>query len=156
MQTFDPNLAFREETDRGDCSNIADNPIHPTLPDKRIGPETVIESWRAKYVAVSRLTPDYLDTSGIIKTFEGELDDTDLLSLVRQYNEGDGDLFGWAELADDQISITYVRPVHDNQFTQTLNSNLAHHQYEKMFNDRSFYSPACIYDGQCPNNMETR
>jgi hypothetical protein len=37
MQRFDPNLPFRNMPDRSDCSNIVDNPIHPTLPDKRIG-----------------------------------------------------------------------------------------------------------------------
>ena len=55
-------------------------------------PETVVERRRAKYVAVSRLTDDYLGTSGIIMAFEGELDGADLLSLVRQYNDGESDL----------------------------------------------------------------
>ena len=61
MQPFDANPPLREQPDRGDCSSIVDNPIHATLPDKRIEPETVVERRRAKYVVVSRLTDDYLD-----------------------------------------------------------------------------------------------
>lgn len=153
MQPYDPNLPFREQPDRGDCSNIVDNPIHPTLPDKRIGPETVVERRRAKFVAVSRLTDDYLDTSGIIKTFEGELGEgADLLSLVRQYNE-DSDSFGWSDASKDVIGSTLQPQIHDNQFAQVSEWDLEHHQYEKGFNDRSFYSPACVYDGQCPVNF---
>mmetsp|Transcript_6677 Transcript_6677/g.15166 ORF Transcript_6677/g.15166 Transcript_6677/m.15166 type:complete len:1894 (+) Transcript_6677:1692-7373(+) len=155
MQPYDPNLPFREQPDRGDCSNIADNPIHPTLPDERIGPATVTERRRAKYVAVSRLTDDYLDTSGIIKTFEGELDGADLLSLVREYNNESSDLFGWKiESTNDEIGTTMKPQVHDNQFAQSRNGDLEHHQYEKLFNDRSFYSPACVYDSQCPTNFK--
>ena len=57
-----------------------------------LGLETVVKRRRAKYVAVSRLTNDYLGTSGIIITLEGELDSADLLPLVRQYNDGESDL----------------------------------------------------------------
>ena len=152
MQTFDPNLSSRKKTNRGNCSSIADNPIHVTSPDKRIGPETAVESRRAKFIAVSRLTPDYLDTSGIVKTFEGELENADLLSLVRQYNQGESNIFGWkTESPEDQLDMTTFTPrIHDDQFTQVLNSNFAHHQYESTPNDCSFYSPACVYDNQCP------
>jgi hypothetical protein len=79
---FDPSLPFREEPNRGDCSNIVDNPIHPTLPDKRRGHETVVYQRRTKYVAISRLTDDYLDTSGLVATYEGELEDGAVLLLL--------------------------------------------------------------------------
>ncbi|KAL7543301.1 hypothetical protein ACHAXR_012700 [Thalassiosira sp. AJA248-18] len=157
MQTFDPNLPSREQPDRGDCSNIVDNPIHPTLPDKRIGPEIVMEHRRAKFVAVSRLTDDYLDTSGAVKTFEGELDGADLLSLVRQYNN-ESDAFGWkadSDSANNDIGAAYQPQIHDNTFTQAKGWKLEHNQYEKHFIDRSFYSPSCVYDGQCPVNFKS-
>ena len=49
--------------------NIADNPLHPTLPDKLIGPSFIAQSRRAKYIAVSKLTSDFLDTTGVIRTW---------------------------------------------------------------------------------------
>jgi len=151
MQPFDPNLPNRDQPDRGECSNIVDNPIHPTLTDKRIGPGTVTERRRAKYVAVSRLTDDYLDTSGIIKTFEGELDGADLLSLVREYNNESSDLFGWKTMLPGGIGTTFQPQIHDTQFAQSSTWEMEYHQYETVFNDRSFYSPACVYDGSCNN-----
>ena len=151
MQMFSPNLPSRKNINSGNCSSIADIPIHLTSPDKQIGPEAALESRRAKFIAVSRLTPDYLDTSGIVKTFEGELENADILSLVRQYNQGESNIFGWkAESPEDQIDMSTFKPrIHHNQFTQVLNSNLVHNQYETSLNDRLFYSPACVYDNQC-------
>ena len=112
MQHYDPNLPFREEPNRGNCSNIVDNPIHPTLPDKRIGPQTVTERRRAKYIAISRLADDYLDTSGIVKVLEGELSDgADLSSLV-------GNPFGWHTDDIDIDSSTFQPQVHDDTFAQ--------------------------------------
>jgi hypothetical protein len=156
MQRFDPNLPFREMPDRSDCSNIVDNPIHPTLPDKRIGPEEAVERRRAKFVAVSRLTDDYLDTSGIIKTIEGELEGADLLSLVREYNKENGDIFQWTtkETTADEINSTFQPQIHDNHFAQSRNWDSEHHQYEKQFNDRSMYSPATAYDGKGLPNVK--
>ena len=55
----------RSPANRSDCSNIADNPVHETLPDKLIGTKTVVETRLAKYVAVSLLTRDLLDTSSV-------------------------------------------------------------------------------------------
>ncbi|KAL3801395.1 hypothetical protein HJC23_007005 [Cyclotella cryptica] len=151
---FDPSLPFREEPNRSDCSNIVDNPIHPTLPDKRIGPETVVQQRRAKYVAISRLTDDYLDTSGIVTTYEGELHEgADLLSLVRQFIHKD-DPFAWSvNMGGQEAGSAYLPPVYDNRFYQARNSETDLHQYETKSNDRSFYSPSCVYDGKCPNNF---
>lgn len=55
----------RSAANRSACSNIADNPIHETLPDKLVGTKTVAETRLAKYVAVSLLTRDLLDTSAV-------------------------------------------------------------------------------------------
>ena len=115
MQTFDPDLPNREKPDRRHCSNLVDNPTYETQPDKRIGDATVLERRRAKYVAVSRLTDDYLDTSGILKTYEGELQG-DLLYIVKQFNNGSMP-FGWRE--GSEISSTFHPQIHDYQFSQS-------------------------------------
>jgi hypothetical protein len=154
MHHFDPNLPNRELPNRRNCSNIVDNPIHPTLPDKRMGPQDVVERRRAKYIAVSRLTDDYLDTSGIVTTMEGELEGTDLLSLVLEYDNEHSDIFKWLakELIDDDddsdgaISSTFQPQLHDPLFAQSLNGDLEHHEYEMQYNDRSRYSPATVFD----------
>jgi hypothetical protein len=150
---FDPSLPFREEPNRGDCSNIVDNPIHPTLPDQRIGRETVVQQRRTKYVAISRLTDNYLDTSGLVATYEGELEDgADLLSLVRRFRTKEDNPFSW-KIQTEQTGSIYQPPVHDRSFSQAMNKNRDYHQYETHEKDSSFLSPSCRYDGRCPNNF---
>ncbi len=58
--------------------NIADNPIHPTIQDQLIGLPRIAEQRRAKYMAISRLTEDYMDTTGEIKVVEGELENDEV------------------------------------------------------------------------------
>ena len=45
--------------------------INLLLQDKLIGTLRVVETRMAKYVAVSRLTPDLLDTTGEMTVYEG-------------------------------------------------------------------------------------
>jgi hypothetical protein len=79
---------------RQECSDIADNPLHGTLADLLNGPLAVVETRRAKYVAVSRLSDDYLDTSSLLTSFEGELEDEkDMVHLLTSFG---GSQFGWA------------------------------------------------------------
>ena len=119
LELYDPNLPFREVPDRGNCSNIVDNPIHPTLPDKRIGPQTVIERRRSKYIAISRLTDDYLDTTGHVHAVEGELEGLDLLTLVREdQSPRILDIFGFRPDDNDDIGSTFQPQKHDNLFSQ--------------------------------------
>jgi hypothetical protein len=155
MHHFDPNLPNREMPNRRNCSNIVDNPILPTLPDKRMGPQEVAERRRAKYIAVSRLTGDYLDTSGIITTMEGELvEGADLLSLILEYDNEHGDIFRWMtkemidddDDGDDAISSTFQPQVYDPLFAQSLNGDIEYHEYEMQYNDRSQYSPVTVFD----------
>ena len=146
---YDPNIPYRDVKDRGNCSNIADNPVHPTLPDKRIGPEEVIHKRRAKFVAISLLTDDYLDTTGVMTSYEGELEDgVDVSFLITNTKRS---LF---PTKNDIISSTHATSVHQSESTiiPEWDSNL--HQYEGKHNDRSFYSLACVLDGTCPNNFE--
>ena len=58
----------------GGCSVIPDNPLHGTPADLLIGAETAVEVRRSKFVAVSKLSDDYLDTAALLKSFEGELE----------------------------------------------------------------------------------
>ena len=145
LDRFDPNLPNRKIPNRKDCSNIVDNPIHPTLPDKRMGPEETILKRRVKYIAVSRLTEDYLDTTGEVATFEGELENnTDLSAIVAKLKE---ELMKGQIISDDT---TYLEKIHLNQEYQRLDWRTMIHQYELREKDRSYYSLACVLDGKCP------
>jgi hypothetical protein len=78
----DPALDQFEPQARNNCSNIADNPVHETLQDKLIGVLRVINTRRAKFIALSGLTPDYLDTTGALSAYEGELESGNLISMI--------------------------------------------------------------------------
>lgn len=81
--------------------NIADNPPHPAVADKLIGPHQNVESRRTKYIAISKLAEDYLDTSGYMRLVQGELEDQqDLIAVMNAYGE-----FDWS--TDDQVRSTY-------------------------------------------------
>jgi hypothetical protein len=73
MDVMDPDLASFVPGDKSTCSNIADNPVHDALPDKLIGVQQVKFRRRTKFIALSALTPDYMDTSGFLNVYEGEL-----------------------------------------------------------------------------------
>jgi hypothetical protein len=62
--------------------NIADNPVIPALPDLLIGERMVIQKRRTKFVALSRLSDDYLSTTGAVTTLEGETTRGDALLAV--------------------------------------------------------------------------
>lgn len=152
MNHFDPSLPFREEPNRGDCSNIVDNPIHPTLPDKRVGPQRIVQRRRAKYISISKLTDDYLDTTGIVASFEGSLENgSDLLSLVRQFVRRDYP-FNWPRGTGEDVGTIYQQPIHDDYFSQHRDGINPLHQYEARYNDKSHHSLSCILDGACPQN----
>jgi len=68
--------------------NIADNPPHPTVPDKLIGPPKVVEQRRSKYIAVSLLTANFLNTTGVLNIYEGRLEgNADLASVLTDFNQ---------------------------------------------------------------------
>lgn len=152
LDPYDPaNNAWMPNSvpnEKGQTWNIT---IHPTLPDKRVGPQQTTMQRRAKYVAVSRLTDDMLGLSGIVNVYEGGLEEgADLLSIVRQYFVTDN-AFGWT--ADHEIRSVYQSPIHDTYFEQEKNQGSTLHQYETQLNDASQYSPSCVYDGNCPTNF---
>ena len=40
----------------------ADNAVHSTIPDRLVGPLQVVETRRAKYVGISKLSTDFMST----------------------------------------------------------------------------------------------
>ncbi|CAM9431453.1 unnamed protein product [Ectocarpus sp. 4 AP-2014] len=148
MDEDDPGLDDRTAANRSDCSNIADNPIHETVPDKLVGTRLVVETRLAKYVAVSMLTRDLLDTSAVLTSFEGELESQDdLMALI----SGSGyDFFDWSAGAD--IRSTF-HPQVFGDYETAPDVLRRFHQYESSENDRARYSLACQLDGTCPVNF---
>jgi hypothetical protein len=137
------------------CSNVADNALHPTSPDLLMGRDQVVVTRRTKYVAISRLTDDFLDTSGILYTFEGELEDeADMMLLQAEYG-----MFDWtvpetfAENGGMDGSTTFKRPVFSADFAMAGDWDSRFYQYVTKPNDRSKYSLACALDGECPVNF---
>jgi len=141
----DPNLADFVPEDRGTCSNIADNPIHATFQDKLIGLTRVITTRRAKFVAISALTFDYLDTTGWLSTFEGELESGDLISMIVEMGQ-----FGFTP--GTEIKSTFSAPVR-SEFETAIDFRTRFSQYIRNVNDRASYSLACVLDGVCPVNF---
>ena len=160
-------LAPRSEACRGEeiplpsnsnCSNIADNALHPTTPDLLVGRDQVVVTRRTKYVAISRLTDDFLDTSGILYTFEGELEaEADMMLLQAELG-----MFDWtvpetfAENGGMDGSTTFKRPVFSSDFKMAGDWDSRFYQYVTKPNDRSKYSLACALDGECPVNFASQ
>jgi hypothetical protein len=147
FDSLDPEIANREQGEgRGECSNAVDNPVHSTTPDKLIGRNKIVERRRAKFVAISKLTDDYLDTCGILKTFEGELEgEQELVKLMKS------DAFGMT--SGDEIGSTYAPQVF-SEFKMAKDFDTRMHQYEENFNDRAKYSLSCVLDGSCSVNFK--
>ena len=138
-----------------ECSNIADNALHPTSPDLLVGRDQVVVTRRTKYVAISRLTDDFLDTSGILYTFEGELEgEADMMLLQAELG-----MFDWSVPENFETnggiegSTTFKRPVASDDFRMANDWDSRFYQYVTKPNDRSRYSLACALDGECPVNF---
>lgn len=98
-------------------SSRNDNLTHRTALDKLIGKDRVVESRREKFIAISRLTDDYLDKTGHLTSFEGELEEgTDLIALVGQATSAHESMpFGWSMDGDNnstEIGSTYTPQIH--------------------------------------------
>ncbi|KAJ1461354.1 hypothetical protein M885DRAFT_457457 [Pelagophyceae sp. CCMP2097] len=147
----DPTIPFRERRDRGRCSNVADNPMHGTGPDELVGETAVTETRRAKFVAVSSLTADLLDTTGVLDAFEGELEGMDMDGLMQSYGQ-----FDWSVGARQKAArwSTFESPVESAHFHSHKADVNRFSQYIREFNDRAFYSLACVIDGSCPVNFK--
>lgn len=153
---FDPAIDSFTPKDLSTCSNIADNPIFTTLQDKLIGILQVVSTRRAKYLAVSQLTSDYLDTTGRLNSLEGELKSGQLISMIMELGQ-----FGLSidsEIYNDSskmIESTYVPPQRplSSEFDTATDFQTRYSQYVYNYNDRASYSLACVLDGFCPVNF---
>lgn len=143
----DPNLVNFIPQNRSSCSNIADNPIQSAVPDKLIGIQRVLSRRRAKFVAVSGLTYDFMDTTGKLTSLEGELQSNDLISLMNN----DDDHFGFSP--GNTIQSTFHAPLLSPELHTASDFKTRFRQYIFNYNDRAYYSLACIIDGVCPVNF---
>eukprot|EP00605_Chrysophyceae_sp_TOSAG23-4_P001786 GSChrysophyteH1.ASY1.ANO1.1975.1 assembled CDS len=142
----DSNLVDFQPEDRSTCSNIADNPPHPAMEDKLIGRQRVVASRRAKFMAISELTDDLMDTTGALNSFEGELDSGDLISMIIEMGQ-----FGFG--AGEDVRSTFRPPVR-SEYDTALDYKTRFYQYINNYNDRAIYSLGCILDGTCPVNFK--
>jgi hypothetical protein len=137
-----PNVS----TCSGYDSNIADNPVHVTLQDKLIGMQQVVYTRRAKFIAVSALTYDFMDTNGFMNSVEGELESGNLMSFAMPMSQ-----FGFG--AGEEFKSTYMPPVR-SEYETAIDYRYRYYQYIDKFNDRAWYSLACVLDGICPVNFK--
>lgn len=137
-QTFHPMLNEPIEAPNGKyCPSIVDNPIHATNRDTLEGRPRVVEKRTAKFIAVSRLTDDYLDTTGALSVYEGELEEgADLSFIVSQAKQK----FGWNHKNGQVSQSTFTSLVTDSGFQNEVEANLRRNQYQKDYNDQAEYS----------------
>lgn len=81
-----------------------DNAVHPTRPDSLTGPLHVVERRRAKYVSISRLSPDYRSTEGLLKEIEGDFEGREALLNFWSFAE---ELFGLSDAADTPAVVPF-------------------------------------------------
>ena len=118
------------------------------LQDKLIGVMKVLTSRRAKYIALSELTSDYLDTTGILTSVEGEFDSGNLISIISnmgQFGLGPG----------SQIDTTFLKPLR-SEYNTAYDYKTRFHQYISNYNDRSQYALSCVLDGYCSVNYTSQ
>jgi hypothetical protein len=145
LDELDFNLELNfAPTDRSTCSNIADNVLHDSQADKLIGKQRIVASRRAKYMALSELTDDLMDTTGALQSFEGELDSGDLIGMIIEMGQ-----FGFG--AGETIQSTFREPIR-SEYETAQDYETRFYQYIYNYNDRASYSLGCVLDGTCPVN----
>jgi hypothetical protein len=142
----EPDLAKLSFTPRDVCSNIADNPVHPAVPDKLIGVQQVRLRRRSKFMAISELTYDYMDTTGNLRSFEGELSTGHLVSIDSEQGQ-----FGLG--AGSELGTTFAKPQLNEKYKTADDYKMRFNQFIVNKNDRASYSLACVIDGICPVNF---
>eukprot|EP01035_Chromulina_nebulosa_P020418 gene20418-26496_t len=99
----------------------------------------------SKFIAISQLTPDYLDTTGALADFEGELESGNLISMIVEMGQ-----FSFTSGKD--IQSTFRPPVR-SEYQTAVDYKTRFRQYISNVNDRALYSLACVIDGNCPVNF---
>ena len=141
---YDPRLDSYVPKNLSSCSNIADNPLHVALQDKLIGMQHIVYTRRVKFIAVSKLSDDYLDTNGWLSAIEGEFESGNLISLIDKMGQ-----FGFD--SGNEIKSAFIPPIR-SEFETALDYRYRFMQYVKSYNDRAAYSLACVLDDVCPVN----
>lgn len=116
-----------------------DNAVHATRPDSLTGPLHVVERRRAKYIAISRLTSDYLGTEGLLREIEGDFEGREALMNYFEFAE---QLFG---LSDEDFQVDVAAsdassPPGAQPFRAFLSSS--------MLQDRASYWNGRIWEGR--------
>ena len=102
---------------------------------------------RAKFIVISELTSDFLDTTGVLSKIEGELEDgADLSSIVQHAKEA---VFEWDVSGSISNATSYESQVHHPNFHPFTEYDDSFHQPFK-----SYYSVQCVIDGTCPINIK--
>lgn len=128
-----------------------DNAVHATRPDSLTGPLHVVECRRAKYIAISRLTSDYLGTEGLLREIEGDFEGREALLNYFEFAE---QLFG---LSDEDFKVDAASPDASSSGAQPFRAFLT----SSTLQDRASYwngrhwegrpsaSPLFTYGAQC-------
>lgn len=104
-----------------------------------------MEIRRAKYVSISLLTNDYLNSTGVIQIMEGELENEDDL-IVLMGSNSEYDKFGWQAVpkAGQTVKLSTYNPDVDGQhkgvidFETEFDWQTRHWQYYNDYNDRRY------------------
>ena len=126
---------------------------HPTT-DLLVGRDQVVVTRRTN-VAISRLTDDFLDTSGILYTFEGELEaEADMMLLQAELGMFDwtvpetfAETGAWTDLR--RLNARCSRPTLKWRAIGSRSTNTS----PVMIGQ---YSLACALDGECPVNFASQ
>lgn len=177
LDNQDPALETFVPFDRSKCSNIADNPPHISGQDKLLGPKYVAFARTARFVAISTLTSDGLDTSGVLRTVEGGMESNKPLTSLVDPAETFGivmdefkmSLASLAELQQLAYNPEMIRrfgsafsspSIFETEFNTDKASNkdwsIQFKQFVYSYGDRSEYSVACVIDGTCSVNFKNQ
>jgi len=97
-------------------------------------------------MAISELTSDYMDTTGNLNSFEGELSTGHLVSIDSEQGQ-----FGLG--AGSELGSTFAKPKR-SEFKTAIDYKTRYRQFINNNNDRASYSLACVIDGICPVNFK--
>lgn len=122
-----------------------DNAVHPTRQDQLTGPLHVVERRRAKYVAISELSDDYLSTAGLVREVEGDFEGREALLNYFAFAE---QLFGLTDASDSTTNAQDLAP-----FREFLSPAMLHERASfwngRHWEGRPSAPPLFTYGEQC-------
>ncbi|KAJ0411824.1 hypothetical protein ATCC90586_002977 [Pythium insidiosum] len=122
-----------------------DNAVHPTRPDTLAGPLHVVERRRAKYVAISRLTADYLATEGLLREIEGDFEGREALLNYFSFAE---QLFGLQDIGD-AVSLDSATQPYRVFLSSAMLKERASYWNGRYWEGRPSAPPVFTYGAQC-------